>query len=182
MKIVEALKTQKRIEDRINRNNKQITQYSSKLNTEKSYFENEEIQKKEVESLIQSSHDLVNRYLWLKRCIDHTNLNTFIVIDGNKYCITDLLNMKRKTIEYILSSYKALNDNLAQNRLISMRQNADAKTIQIERLYDERFKNEKIAYWQDLYDNIDSRLEVINATTDLIELSPYPKMEMETSV
>lgn len=40
----------------------------------------------------------------------------------------------------------------------------------MEVLYDERTKRGKFRKWQNLADMIDSRLEVINATTDLIEM------------
>lgn len=175
MKIIEALKEQKRIQAKINRNATQITQYSCKLSNEKPFFDSDEAQTAETYQLIQSNIDLTNRYLWLKRCIDHTNLNSKHEIGGVSYSITDLLNMKRNGIAFILSTYNALTDSQVSRRLSSARStDSNAKQVQIERLYDERGKNEALLKWQELLDNIDSKLEVINATTDLMELPEIP--------
>lgn len=174
MKIIEALKEQKRIQTKINRNATQITQYSCKLSNEKPFFDSDEAQTAETYQLIQSNIDLTNRYLWLKRCIDHTNLNSKHEIGGVAYSITDLLNMKRNGIGFIITTYNALTDSQVSRRLSAARSTDSAKPVQIERLYDERNKNEALLKWQDLLDNIDSKLEVINATTDLIELPDEP--------
>lgn len=169
MKIIEALKEQKKIQNSITRNCTAITNYACKLSSEKPIFESDEIQKQEVLSLIQSNQDLTNRFLWLKRCIDHTNLTIKVEFDGIEYTITDLLNLKRSGINFLLSTHKALNDSQALRRLSSMKYLVD-KQVQVELLYDEKTKNNQLDRWQTLYDNIDARLEVINATTDLVEL------------
>ena len=99
MKLIEALKIQKRISSRIAKNCDLINKYSSRLSTEKSYFETDEEQKNEIEKLLQSNKDLVNRYLTIKKCIDYTNIVMSVDIDGKRYSIADLLNMKRNAIE-----------------------------------------------------------------------------------
>jgi hypothetical protein len=63
--------------------------------------------------------------------------------------------------------------------LASIGRVADTKTITIDRYYDEHDKNEAIAEWRNLYDSIDSKLEIINATMDLIEIVPDPTSENE---
>lgn len=169
MKIIEALKAQKRTADKIQANNTLITKYCSKLDIEKPYFESDEEQRREVQKLLQSNNDLIQYYLRLKRCIDYTNLKIIVEIDGDKYCITDLLNLKRYCIRNILNSYNSLNDKHALERLNALGRVQDTKTVTIDRFYDEKLKNENIRKWQELFDTIDSRLEVVNATTDLIE-------------
>ena len=77
--------------------------------------------------------------------------------------------VKRKLADRMVATYRALNDTVARDRL----RNApkfDGETPKVEILYDERTKLDNIRKWQDLADIIDSRLEVINATTDLIEM------------
>lgn len=173
MKLVEALKIQKRISNRIAKNCELINKYASRLSTEKSYFESDDQQKAEIQQLLQSNKDLTERYLHIKKCIDYTNIVMSIDIDGKRYSITDLLNLKRTAIQYIRNGYQSLNDcetEKRMNRLYSSNSKSDSVTI--ERLYDEKVKNENIMYWNNLYDTIDSRLEVINSVTDLIEDLP----------
>jgi hypothetical protein len=46
---------------------------------------------------------------------------------------------------------------------------AGERSPQVVLFYDEKDKIAGLDKWQDLYNNIDSRLEVINATTDLVD-------------
>lgn len=82
------------------------------------------------------------------------------------------LQIKRLVGKWMRNTYAALNDKLAEQRMAAMRiqlQSAD-KTPRIERMYDENKKYEGMQFWQGLEDEIEVRIEVINATTELIEL------------
>lgn len=169
MKIIEALKRLKVIEKRIVSNNAEITKYASKLNTEMPVFESVPEQKKEVMSRVQSNVDLAKEYLKIKSDIEFTNLTTKVELNGKMYSLTDLLYIKRKVAGMMADTFKALNDSVARTR----ERNAavvDGKRPVVELMYDETFKNANTREWLELYDIIDSRLEVINATTDLVEM------------
>lgn len=167
MKLIEAMKQLKVIEKRMAKNVQQITKYASIPSNEKSPFGTEDQQKKEVRSLLQSNNDLTKEYLRLKNCIDRTNLNTTIQIDGISYTLVDLLTLKRKLANGMINTYEALNDSYSISKIRGI-YNQD-KSVTTVYLYDEEDKNNNIRKWQDLADNIESRLEVINATTDLVE-------------
>lgn len=166
--ITEALKTLGIIEKRIGKNCEAIQLYSSKVNTEKPYFDSDKEQQDEVKKLIQSNIDLQAEYRRLKKNIDYTNLMETVEFDGQVYTIADLLLFKRKVKNFILNTYNSLNERSAQMRLRNA-PNLDGKAPYAERLYDEREKNTNIRTWEDLFDNITKRLETVNATTDLIE-------------
>jgi hypothetical protein len=169
MKIVEAMKELKLIEKKIQRNTDSIQKYSSQLSNERPYFNTPEAQAKEVKGLVQASKDLIDNYLELKSKIEKTNLAVTVEMDGRKYSLSELLILKRKLAQLMVASYEAMNDRSARESQVRVvRANAD-NTVKVERYYDEREKNEGLRKWQDFYDNIDSRLEVVNATTDLIE-------------
>lgn len=172
MKIIEALKELKLIEKKIDKNIMEITQYASILNIERPIFESEADQRREIEIRIQSNRDLMNRYLWLKRCIEHTNLVSSIELDGVTYSLIDLLYIKRKMGGKMVSTYSALNTSAADNRIRSGRiaMPTDGRQVNTVMLYDEKKKNIGLSEWQNLVDKIDSRLEVLNATIDLIEI------------
>jgi hypothetical protein len=169
MKIIEAMKQLKVIEKRMAKNTAEITQYSSMLSTERPLFDSETEQKKEVASRIQANKDLMQEYLNLKFLIEYSNLHTFVEINGVKYSISALLVIKRTLAKKMLDTYSALNQSAAQGRLRSgMVSPTGDKQVQVLSMYDEKDKNRGLAEWQNLYDNIESRLEVINATSDLV--------------
>lgn len=166
--ITEAMKGLKVLEKRMMSNVRDIEQYSSKVSTEKAHFESDRAQTQEVQKLIQSNMDLQVEYRRLKKNIDYTNLMVEVEFDGVKYTIADLLLLKRKLGQQILMTFRALNERRAEQRLRGA-PTIEGKAPFIERMYDEREKNEEIRKWQNLLDNIDIRLETVNATTDLIE-------------
>ena len=169
MKLIEALKSQKKINEKIDRNVRLLEVYATKLSIEKPIFETDESQRNEVQKLLNANLSLVDHYLWLKRCIEYTNVNVKVEIFGKIYTIADLLHLKRVGIEMILKTYKSLNDFNSQQR-ITTRKNFD-RDVTIDYFYDEKEKNDKIKEWRDLYDAIDSKLEIINATTDMIDIN-----------
>lgn len=167
MKIVEAMKELKLTEKKMNKNNDSIQKYSSQPSNERPYFQDEATQRKEVKNLVQSNKDLLSNYLELKKRIEKTNLETIVEMDGVKYTISDLLVLKRRLAKIMIDSFDSMNDKNAKHGLMSMR--GTDNTVKIERFYDERERMDGLRKWQDFYDNIDSRLEVVNATTDIIE-------------
>ncbi|MCK5019064.1 MAG: hypothetical protein KAS32_18535 [Candidatus Peribacteraceae bacterium] len=168
MTIVEGLKELKLIEKRMQSNDEAITRYASMVSTERPYFKDEDEQKKEVSSLVQANTDLFNNYLAIKKRIEMTNLTVTVLMDGVDYTIGDLLAIKRRMGRFMLNTFNSLNDSAAASRVRSAPV-VDGERAQVVRLYDEKTKNEALAKWQLLYDNISSRLEVVNATTNLVD-------------
>lgn len=168
MKIIEAMKKLKVIEKRMDHNNVKIQEYASYISTEKLPFGDEETQKEEVNKLLQSNKDLMNEYLKLKQAIERTNLSIEVNLDGQVYTISELLILKRKMCQKMLMTYESLHTKHSEMRLRNASPIGGERPI-VGRLYDESTKNEGLRKWSDLYENIDSRLEVINATTDIIE-------------
>jgi hypothetical protein len=143
------------------------------LSNEKTYFETEEKQKQEINKLIQSNQDLMAHYLDLKKRIEYTNLFTEVEIDGKKRPISDLLVIKRKMAQIMLNTFNSLNTVEADSRRRSFTSYSESgKTPQVVRYFKEEDRIEGLKVWQDLYDNISSRLEVVNATTPLMSLPP----------
>jgi hypothetical protein len=169
MKIVEAMKELKLIEKKIQRNTDSIQKYSSQLSNERPYFNTPELQAKEVRSLLQANKDFTDNYLELKGKVEKTNLSVTVEMDGRKYTLSELLTLKRKLAQLMVASYDAMNDKSARESQIRVVRSSPDNTVKVERFYDEKEKNDGLRKWQDFYDNIDSRLEVINATTDIVE-------------
>lgn len=171
MKLIEGMKSLKVIEKKMQHNAVRITEYAAIVSTEKPIFGTEVEQRKQVEALIQANTDLGTEYLNLKKRVDLTNIQTQVTIGKKAYSISDLLQIKRTVAKLMETTYQALNDQLAERRLVGMRQQAGGdKVARVERMYDETRKYEGLQHWQGLRDEIETRIEVINATTELFEL------------
>ena len=172
MKLIEGMKRLRVIEKRMASNIENINRYAAILSTERPMFGSEDKQRSEVKALIQANRDLMDEYLILKKRIERTNLGIEIEIQGTKYQISDLLIIKRKLAKMMESTYSALNTKQAELRMTRGGMQAPVgERIQVVPMFDETDKNTQLRLWQDLYDNIDSRLEVINATAELLEIT-----------
>lgn len=172
MKIIEAMKELRIIEKKMQRNIKSIGEYSSSLSIYSNIFGSAPKQQKEVKEYIQSSEDLLKMYLKLKQAIEKTNLEIVVEIEGKKYSISELLVLKRKLAKVMEETFGALSDQKAKVDLENMNVrmvDKEGKEPTVIRYYDEKYKNEGMKKWRDLYDTIDSKLEIVNATTDLVE-------------
>ena len=167
--ISEAMKKLQHIEERMEKNMKDITRYASKISTEKPLFETEDIQRKKIKSLVQANTDLATTYLKIKMDIEYSNLVTTVELMGETYTLSELLVLKRKLAKMMERTYTALNSSSAEHRMHMMRSSHDSQPAHIDRLYTEDERDKGLRRWQDLYQNINSRLEVVNATTPLKE-------------
>lgn len=170
MMIVEAMKTLRVIEKKINDNTADIQRYASQVSTERPYFETEDKQKLTIKELIQSNTDLFKRYLNLKSMIEYTNLMTKVELDGENYTLSELLVIQRKLAIMMFATYNALNDQEGNSRLRNTPSPQTGETPHVVRYYKEDDKRAGKRKWQDLMNNITTRLEVINATTPLLGL------------
>ena len=170
--LIEAMKKLRIIEKKMTNNAGSIQRYASMVSTEKTLFETDLKQRVEIKALIQSNKDLMERYLDFKKQIEYTNLFTTVEIGGINYAISELLVIKRKMAQKMLDTFNSLNDHEGNKRLrgFSSSQNVTGERPHVVRFYKEEEKIAGLKVWQDLYDNITSRLEVVNATTPLMSL------------
>ena len=171
MKLIEGMKKLKVLEKHMERNSERIQQYASIPSNEVPYFGDQKVQKEEVAKLIQSNEDLLKEYLHLKKRVDMTNLQTPVTIGKDSFTLADLLILRRGLSKRMQTTFHALNDKYAEDRIRGYQQRivtqSGEKPVHVLRLYDEKEKFERLQYWQGLDDEIEQRLEVINATTDL---------------
>lgn len=175
--LTEAMKELRIIEKKL-KDTDEIERYASILDNEKPAFESEDEQRREIKKIIQSKNDLVKRYLLLKKRIEYTNIMTEVGYNEKNslidrflkpeiykiYTISDLLSIKRKLAALMIKIYESLNTTAAENRKRSIDSNM------VIRLYNEKEKMFGIRKWRTLSDEIEMRLETINATTKLLEI------------
>jgi hypothetical protein len=168
MTLDETMKRMKVIEKRMVQNSEEIQKYSGGYSHIKPAFGSEEAQKDEVKRRIQSNVDLMNEYLKLKKILNLTNLVVKVNFNGVSYSLDDLLTMKRKLLALMSRTYSSMDVSNLQ-RLVHSMKDSESRTPHVVQYFDEKFKNEKLREVQDLIDNIDSRLETINATTPVVD-------------
>lgn len=169
MKLIEALKELPLIEKKVARNVEKLREYASAVDNGKVdlKFSTEALQRKEIESLLQSSNDLANRADKLRRAIALTNANTNVTIKGETRTILEWISFRRNTFQLRLSALQALSDTASTQQMRNTPVDP-AVGIRVVRFYDEKNKNEKIEDLHNLYDAVDSTLEIVNATTDIV--------------
>lgn len=170
MKIIEALKELPLLEKRIVKNTELIQQYSSGVDNGANTFQfgDSTAQVKEVTSLLQSTQDLIQRRAWIRRNLAYTNTGVKVTIGSFTRTITEWIEYRQHGIDSSIKAYNALNNNAAQNQLRTM--NVDlAKGVRTVTFFDEKTKNDAINELMSVKSGIDSQLEIVNATTDLLE-------------
>jgi len=173
MTITEGLKKLKLLDKRMTKNCKEIEKYSSLMSNEKPIFDTEAKQREEVQKLIQANTDLANEYCQIKAQVDYSNLMISVTIGDDTRTIHGWLTVLRKTAAIMTQTYKSLSTKAATKTRSSwgssLSKEATAPTT--IRLYDENEKRAGERKWDDLTDGIiEGRLEVINATTELLAL------------
>jgi hypothetical protein len=170
MKLIEGMKKLKVLEKKLDRNAEQIQMYASAPSNEKPAFGDEKEQKAKVQGLIQSSKDILAEYMELYQRVTKTNLITTVTIGTRTFKLVDLLVLRRGQAKRMAKSFSALNTSYADGRIASMgrvTQPGEKPPVPV-RFYNESEKMEAMQDWMSLQDEIEQRLEVINATTDLV--------------
>ena len=174
MKIIEVLKELPLLDKRIAKKTALIQQYSSdlKIGVETDLpFKTKEDQQKEVNALIDSVRDLVARKGKLRRILSVTNAQTMVKIDFMELPITDWIEMRQGGISALVNAQKALNDATAQRKINELAGRVDlSQGVKTIRFFEEKQRNDTIEKLTNILESIDAHLEMVNATTDVVEL------------
>jgi len=172
MKIIEAMKEIKELQRKSDDLCKKIAGNCALLDYESPLYGAN--QQKTVDGWIQSIHDMAKRIEFLRVCIQRTNLATNVEVILGEVPVTKTIAAwihRRKDLakaEY--NTWKCLNDRgLKESTVPSTVPGVPATQIKIVRFFDPVRRDAMLNLFAGEPTNIDSRLEVINAITDLIE-------------
>jgi len=176
MKLIEALKEKKDIQRKLEDLRKKITQYSVDYDYETSIYTN---QKDVVSGWIQAHTDLVRRIEYLALAIQETNAKTLVPIKLGENTVLKSIAawiLRRKSLAAMeATAWTALTDRGMKDGQIKTT-SGEMKDAKVRRYFEQATKDLNLAILQEEPHLIDSRLEVINAVTDLIE--PVAKTEV----
>lgn len=168
MKIIEALK---KIKDLLRKSEDirgLISNNCAKMSYEADSYDN---QRGKIDGWLHAHHDIVLEVETLRERISRTNLETKVTIDiGGKEitkCIHNWISRRRDLSQLDLRAWHGLTDKgLADQRVRSTA--GEAAEYKVIRFYDPDEKDKKMDMYKSEKLIIDAKLEVVNATTDLI--------------
>ncbi len=169
MKLIEALKKTKELQQKADDLREKVQKHSVYLNIETPIYPD---QAKQVKEWIQAHSDILKEILRLRVCIQKTNLATDVIIDlGGKSVtktIAEWIHRRRDLAGEELKMWKGLTDrNLKEG---TMKQSNDQPVeVKIVRCYDPAERDEKQFLYQAEPQVVDAKMEVVNAVTDLME-------------
>lgn len=170
MKIIEGMKKIKDLNQKFQDLTEKIGMYSAHMDYERPYYGDEHAQK--IKDWVQSCGDMIKEISRLRTAIQRTNIQTKVTIEigGNSIekTIAEWIHRRRDLATMEQSIWAKLTDRNLKDGSIKQTDGAIMKT-QVVRYYDPLMRDLKIEMFRSEPNLIDGKMEVVNATTDLIE-------------
>lgn len=169
MKIIQALKLVKELNEKAADLRAKIANNSALLSIETPMYPNQEAQ---VASWLQAHEDIVREISRLRYQIARTNLMTEVDIelDGKvvRKSITEWIVRRKEGATLDATAWKGLTDRNLKEQNLQPNPQGPITEIRIRRFYDPVKRDQKIALYVSEPTKIDATLEVVNAMTDLL--------------
>jgi len=169
MKIIEGLKQIKELQRKADDLKDKVARHSAYLSNETAVYDN---QKEQVHQWIQSHSDIMKEILRLRIAIQKTNLNTMVTMElGGKSVtktIAEWVHRRRDLANNEAVMWSKLTDRQLKEG-IQKQSTGQEQEVKIVRCYDPKEKDTMLYLFQSEPSIVDSKLEVVNAVTDLME-------------
>lgn len=169
MKVIEAMKQIKDLQRKASDLQTKISRCSADLTHETPLYEN---QFQKVESCVQAHSDICKEILRLRVAIQKTNIITEVPIElGGKVVtktVAEWIHRRRDLSQLELAAYKRLTDRNLKEGYIAQ-STGEQREVKIRRHYNPEKRDKMIDILSSEPLMIDSKLEVVNAITDLVE-------------
>lgn len=169
MKLIEALKKTKDLQRKCVDLQGKVKSYSADLDFETPVYPDQASQLKEW---IQSHTDTIREIARLRVAIQKTNVSTpvSIMIDDKAVTksIAEWIHWRRDLAKTQESLYRELTDRNLKEGMIGQ-SNGQQMSVKIRRYYDPKERDKMIEIYRQQPMLIDSTLETVNATTDLVD-------------
>lgn len=169
MKLIEAMKKIKMLQQKAEDIRNKIAAHSADLDFETPLYAD---QRKQVAEWLQAHFDILQEILSLRVAIQRTNLATPVTITlGDKdvtKSIAEWIHRRRDLAGFDLQAWAKLSDRGLKEGTIQQ-STGQTKEVKIRRYFDPVERDNKIELYRTEPHIIDSTLEVTNAITDLIE-------------
>ncbi len=172
MKLIEALKKIKDLQRKADDLTNKVAQYCADYDCETPVYPD---QRKQIEQWLQAHSDIVKEILHLRVSIQKTNLATPVTIELNNKFVTktiaEWIHRRKDLAKLEETAWRKLTDRgLTPENKIKLTPTTPEQIVKIRRYFDAQERDNKIELYRVEPSKIDATLEVVNATTDLIEL------------
>lgn len=168
MKIIEAMKTIKHLQEKASDLRAKVGQYCADLDFETPTYTD---QRAQISEWMQSHFDTVQEIARLRVAIQRTNLATSVTIElGGKQVtktISEWIHRRKDLAKQDLEMWSKLGDrNLREG--MTQTSAGGTKEVRIRRYFDPKERDTKMALYKQEPSIIDGHLEVVNAVTELL--------------
>jgi len=170
MKLIEAMKKIKELQEKADDLENKVSSYCAHLSIETPTYDD---QRAQVRRWIQSHSDIKKEVLRLRIAVQKTNLATDVSIDLNDSrtvtkSVAEWIHRRRDLASSEEKIWSRLGDKGLREGMMKQSSGEDVQ-VKIVRCFDPKERDIKVASYQAEPQIIDSKLEVVNAITDLIE-------------
>lgn len=170
MKLIQAMKKLKDLNIKSEDIRKKIAQASADLSIETPVYPD---QKRQVSEWLQSHSDILKEILHLRISIQRTNIATMVSIelDGKHVSktIAEWIHRRRDLAKLDMNAWQILTDRNLKEQNVQTSPGGPVTEVRVRRYYDPVERDRKVEMYRTEPSVIDATLEVVNATTDLIE-------------
>lgn len=169
MKLIQAMKQIKDLQRKADDLKKKIALHCADYDFEQSVYAD---QRSQVESWVQGVSDLLKEILRLRVAIQRTNLATPVTIDLPNGVVTktiaEWIHRRRDLAKSEEALWACLSDRGLKDGLVKT-SSGEPKDVKVRRYYDPKTRDTMVDAFRSEPLIVDATLEIINATTDLIE-------------
>lgn len=170
MKLIQAMKKLKDLNGKAEDLRKKVAAQHATLSIETPAYADP---KRQVSEWMQAHADVLKEILHLRVAIQRTNLATPVSVElGGKHVtksIAEWIHRRRDLAKLDMAMWQTLNDRGLKDQMAQASPGGPPVEIKVLRHYDPTERDAKLEVYRTEPSVIDGTLEVVNATTDLIE-------------
>lgn len=155
MTILQALKKIKHLDRKIEKNKVRVSRWCSYMSDEEPMYDADGIRK-----LLQSVEDTIRERNRLRHLIHKTNILTVVTFEHKEFTIDELLLLRTQTLPALLASLACLRRKEKSYH--------HEKNVKVVMQYDPIYRDKSIDSIENTMDELDSFLDNINITTELV--------------
>ncbi len=172
MKIIEAMKKIKELQDKAGDLRAKVALYCADLDHETPTYGTPEDQTKQIESWMQMHSDVIAEIMRLRMAIQRTNLQTVVQIEINgkriEKTIAEWIHRRRDLAKLEQEMWSKLTDKNLREGFMATTSGGQVQ-VRLRRYYSPAKRDEMVALFKSEPMTVDATMEVINAVTDVIE-------------
>jgi len=171
MKIIEALKKIKDLQRKASDLRDKIGDHCAKMSFEDDPYDSP---REKISSWLQAHHDIVLEIERLRESVAHTNIATLVEMEiGGKLITKSIhswISRRRDLVALDYEAWSNLSDKGLRDQLVrGTNAGKDVVEFKVVRFFDPEERDRNIEVYRSERSLIDAKLEVVNATTDLIK-------------